>query len=263
MHRLLAITVLAAAAVLPPHLGAQRGGGMRFGGGGTHFGGSGFRGSAGPRGVAGPNFRTFPGSRGSFGHFGGGGFNRGFAFTGVGFGHNPHFRLFAGSCFGCRGRFGRGGFFYPYIYPGYYSSYGYYSPYYDQPFYDQSSYPAYQSSPTVVVQAAPPADYGQNQQLVGEVEGLRQEVQQLRQEQNSRQQPRPSGTQSSASVQVSATVLVFRDGHRSEVHNYAIAGTTLWILNERQAKKVLISELDVPATQAANAERGVEFALPQ
>src|SRR5579859_1734 len=258
MHRLLAITVLAAAAVLPPHLGAQFRGGMRFGGGpvsrGPMF-------SSGPRVMAGPNsrpaFRTFPAPRGSFGfrHFGGGGFNRGFVFTGVGFGHNPHFRLFAGSsCFGCRGRFARRAIFYPYIYPGYYS------PYYDPPFYDQSSYPA---SPTVVVQTTPPADYGQNQQLVEEVEGLRQEVQQLRQEQSSRQQPRPSGTQSSASVQVPATVLVFRDGHRSEIQNYAIAGKTLWVLNERQAKKVLISELDVPATQAANAERGVEFSLPR
>jgi len=217
--------------------------------------------SSGPRVMAGPNFhpafRTFPGPTGSFGfrHFGVGNFNRGFIFTGVGFGHNPHFRVFVGSsCFGCRAHFARRVIFYPPIYPGYYP------PYYDQPFYNQSSYPA---SPTVVVQSSPPADYGQNQQLVEEVEGLRQEVQQLRQEQNSRQQSRPSGTQSSASVQVPATVLVFRDGRRREVQNYAIAGTTLWILNERQATKVLTSELDIPATQAANAERGLEFSIPQ
>jgi len=89
-------------------------------------------------------------------------------------------------------------------------------------------------------------------------------VQQLREEQRARPAP-PSSGQAKATAQLEGptTVLVFRDGKRSEVHNYAITGKTLWIFNERQARKILLSDLDVPATQAANAENGVEFSLPR
>src|SRR5216684_3403927 len=265
MHRLLAITVLAAAAILPPHLGAQFRGGMRFGG-------SGFRGqmvSSGPRVIvpsgSRPVFTTMP-SGASFGfrqRFGGGGFeDRDFddrRFGSVAFGHNPRFRVFLNnSCFGCRRRFVSPAFFYPYLYSGYYPS---------APQYAQQSYP---SNPVVVVVQTPaPASYGQNDQLVQEVEALRAEVQQLREEQSPRQQtpsppsqvkpaPRPS-----AQLEAPATVLVFRDGQRSEVQNYAITGKTLWVFNERQARKILLSDLDLPATQTANAEHGVEFSLPR
>jgi hypothetical protein len=56
--------------------------------------------------------------------------------------------------------------------------------------------------------------------------------------------------------------LVFKDGHRQEVQNYAIIGQTIWVLNEQQAKKVPISTLDVNATRRANQDRDVDFALP-
>jgi hypothetical protein len=59
------------------------------------------------------------------------------------------------------------------------------------------------------------------------------------------------------------TTLVFLDGKTEQVQNYAIAGQTLWVVNERRTRKVLISELNVPATRKANEERGVEFSLPQ
>jgi hypothetical protein len=62
--------------------------------------------------------------------------------------------------------------------------------------------------------------------------------------------------------QTPPTVLVFRDGHRSEVQNYGIVGQTLWVFTERHARKVPLSDLDIPATKAANEERGIEFALP-
>ncbi len=241
MHRLLAIAVLGAAAVLPPHLGAQ------------------FRGSA-PRTMVAPGFhsgfRTFPVSPFGFRHFP----NQGFVFTGIGFGHNPHFRVFVGSpCFNCG--FVRRRFFYP-IYPGYA-----YPAYYPPVDYAQS---AYASQPSMVVQTAP--DYGQSQQLVQEVQALREEVHQLREEESSRQQERQQApsqpgraapSRGSEPIDRPSTVLVFRDGHRSEIQNYAIAGKTLWVFNERQAKKILISELDLSATEAANTERGVEFSVPR
>lgn len=230
-------------------------------------GGARFSAPMGNRMMGGPAFRSMPAGGGfGFRRFGGGFDGRRFGFGGVGFGHHPRFRVFGGGCFGCGGRFARRSFFYPYYsyYPYYPYAYpGYYSPY------DYSDYaqPSYASNPTVVVQTAPANSESsyENEQLVQEVRGLREDVRQLREEQNSRQQPRQTGPQPSASAEEPArtTVLVFRDGHRSEVQNYAIAGKTLWIFNERRANKVLLSDLNIPATRTANSERGVEFSLPQ
>ena len=58
-----------------------------------------------------------------------------------------------------------------------------------------------------------------------------------------------------------ATVLIFRDGHQAEVHNYAAVGQVLWIFSEERARKVPLAELDLDATRKANEERGVEFAV--
>jgi hypothetical protein len=60
-----------------------------------------------------------------------------------------------------------------------------------------------------------------------------------------------------------ATALVFRDQHVEEVHNYAIAGGTLWVLNDQAAKKIPLAQLDLPATVKMNDDRGVDFQVPQ
>jgi len=54
-----------------------------------------------------------------------------------------------------------------------------------------------------------------------------------------------------------------RNGHRSEVQNYGIVGQTLWAFTEQHARKYPISDLDLPATKAANEQRGVEFVVPE
>ncbi len=59
------------------------------------------------------------------------------------------------------------------------------------------------------------------------------------------------------------TVLVFRNGTHMEIQNYAAAGTTLYVFTPPRRKKVLIPDLDIPATVRANKERGVEFRLPR
>lgn len=59
-----------------------------------------------------------------------------------------------------------------------------------------------------------------------------------------------------------ATVLVFKDGHRLEVVNYAIVGETLFDFSADRTHKILISDLDIGATQKANEASGVEFKLP-
>jgi len=59
-----------------------------------------------------------------------------------------------------------------------------------------------------------------------------------------------------------STVLVFKDGHRSEVVNYAIIGSTLFDFAGGRTHKILLADLDLPATQKANEEQGVEFKVP-
>jgi hypothetical protein len=57
------------------------------------------------------------------------------------------------------------------------------------------------------------------------------------------------------------TVLVFRDGRRQEVTNYAIMGNTLYDFDHGR-KMIALAELDLPATIKANDDRGVEFTMP-
>jgi hypothetical protein len=56
-----------------------------------------------------------------------------------------------------------------------------------------------------------------------------------------------------------ATVLVFRDQHSEEVKNYAVVGGTLWVFDEQKARKVPLTDLDIPTTMKQNEERGVTF----
>jgi hypothetical protein len=59
-----------------------------------------------------------------------------------------------------------------------------------------------------------------------------------------------------------ATVLVFKDGHQSDVLNYAIVGDTLFDLAAGRTRKILLADLDLPATSKANDDRGVDFQIP-
>jgi len=61
---------------------------------------------------------------------------------------------------------------------------------------------------------------------------------------------------------VQPTVLVFRDEHKQEVHNYAIVGQTLWNFNPQHTQKIPLADIDIPATTKANDERGITFRLP-
>lgn len=58
------------------------------------------------------------------------------------------------------------------------------------------------------------------------------------------------------------TVLVFRDRHREETQNYAIVGQMLWSFGPQRIEKVALADLDLPATEKANADRGVAFYIP-
>jgi hypothetical protein len=68
------------------------------------------------------------------------------------------------------------------------------------------------------------------------------------------------------------TVLIFRDGHREEVADYAIVGRVIYAhragangsddQNGYGLNNIQVSALDVPATVRTNRENGVNFALP-
>jgi hypothetical protein len=58
------------------------------------------------------------------------------------------------------------------------------------------------------------------------------------------------------------TLLVFKDGHQSEVENYAIFGQTLFDLTPGHRRKIALADLDLVATEKQNDDRGVTFQLP-
>jgi hypothetical protein len=61
---------------------------------------------------------------------------------------------------------------------------------------------------------------------------------------------------------VDPTVLVFKDGHQLEIQNYAVASQTLYDLTAGHRRKIDLAELDLPATEKLNDDRGVVFELP-
>jgi len=63
------------------------------------------------------------------------------------------------------------------------------------------------------------------------------------------------------------TLFIFRDGHHEESNNYSIVAGTIYASNDywmngAWSRKILIADLDVPATMQANQQRGVRFVLP-
>jgi hypothetical protein len=58
------------------------------------------------------------------------------------------------------------------------------------------------------------------------------------------------------------TTLVFKDGHQIQLNNYAIVSQTLYDFTPGHPRKIALSDLDLPATQKQNDDRGVVFELP-
>jgi hypothetical protein len=47
-----------------------------------------------------------------------------------------------------------------------------------------------------------------------------------------------------------------------EVQNYALMGSTVWVLGDQTTRKIPLNDLDLDVTQKLNADRGVEFVAP-
>jgi hypothetical protein len=56
--------------------------------------------------------------------------------------------------------------------------------------------------------------------------------------------------------------LVFKDGHKVEVSNYAIVGTTLFDLTPGHPRHIAVADIDLEATRKENDEHGIIFQLP-
>ena len=201
----------------------------------------------------------FSGHTGSMGHFSG---SR--SFTGHSFGgmHTTGGSKFSGGGFG-PGHFHGGGFRdrrfhqrFAFGYPWYGYGYGYYDPFWWSDSY--SSYDYDQERDQAI------ADEENTLNLREQYVRQREDWQQRRnpEEQDAYARRAPARNQAPAKPDP-ATVLVFRDQHRQEISNYAIAGGTLWVLNEQSARKIPLADLDLDATAKANDERGVEFQLPK
>ncbi len=156
-------------------------------------------------------------------------------------------RPFRGRCFGCsHHRFPR---YYGYgWYPGW--GWGWYDDVGYNDSYSEPDYQAYDYRPNYSAQDQ------QTERLRDEVDRLSDEVAQLREERE--QASKPLAKKESETAE-----LIFRDKHTQEVRNYAIVGQTVWLLDSKTAKKISLSELDIPATIKVNQERGVDFGLPR
>jgi hypothetical protein len=215
---------------------AQRGGGGHAGsGGGFASHSSGFSHSAG--------FSHGAGFSHSAGSFHGGSFSHG---SGVrvqaGRQHGSHFdrrRVFV------RNRFG-----YPY---GLYYPYAGYYPWYLDSFNGQYDDQTNDQPADSYASTDYPGPYREDSGLQRDVQNLSGKIDRLQADVEARNRPK---------AQEPATALVFRDQHVEEVHNYAIAGGTLWVLNDSAAKKIPLAQLDIPATVKMNDDRGVDFQVP-
>jgi len=131
-------------------------------------------------------------------------------------------------------------------------------PYYSMPLYDESSYN--DSRDTEQLERA----NAQVSDLTNQIEQLREELERMGEQQTSPRAaatPAPAVDDSKVEPPVSTT-LVFRDGRRSQVENYAVVGNTLWVFNDQRRTKIPIAELDLKSTQQVNEDRGVDFAIP-
>jgi len=73
--------------------------------------------------------------------------------------------------------------------------------------------------------------------------------------------PTPSEPVEPVTAQPS-TVLIFKDGHQSDVINYAIVGDTLFDFGAGRTRRILLADLDLAATRKANDDLGVDFQIP-
>jgi hypothetical protein len=221
-------------------LSAQHGGGHASGGGhggmashgsfsGGHSSGQAFSGTHSNAGFGAHSF-SGPGSR---------------SFSSRAFNHSGGVRIstygFRNNCYGYSCRYGN-----PWGYAGFYNPYWWSN--------SGSSFDYDQQYQTGLANQM-------NAQSLDE-QRMRQQQDQDAYAQSALPPPRERSEHAELNEAAPATVLVFRDEHKQEVHNYAIVGQTLWNFNPQHTQKIPLSDLDIPATTKENDEHGVDFHVP-
>src|SRR5215813_5586781 len=183
------------------------------------------------------------------------------------FPHHFRQRVFFGGCFN--------GFncFNPFFFPGFGFGFGtgfglgatyvpYYAPYYPPDYY---SSPAQYYPPDYYSMTPPQTSTQENANdvyLAQMLQKLTDEVEAMKNDQKSRSTSAVV-LGPKADTAGPAVVFVFHDGTRITTHNYAIAGQTIWVFSENQARKFRLTDLDRAATEQANAANGIELRLPE
>jgi len=175
-----------------------------------------------------------------------------FGFSGGG-GHHP-FRTTC--CVNTQGYHHRRQGFYPSFYSGYYPVYGYalpYEPEVIEPDAVEAPPPdEYLGGPTIFDRRGPGPSYPGNQEA-----------------QTVPRPPSVGAPETTAAPQPSSvapdqpqTLLVFKDGRKLELQNYAIVGDTLYDLSGGRRHRIALSDLDLKTTIRENDDRGIDFMLP-
>jgi hypothetical protein len=120
----------------------------------------------------------------------------------------------------------------------------------------------YRGGPTIFDRRGTGEDYRRSGEDYRRPQPRDEEDYRPRASEETKQQPLAEQPATEKPVPQKPTVLVFKDGHQSEVLNYAIVGETLYELSEGRSKKVALAELDLSATERQNDERGVDFRVP-
>ena len=120
-----------------------------------------------------------------------------------------------------------------------------------------------QPAPVVVQQAAHVQEVKPANPLLIELQGDRF----VRLTGNDVNPPAAGSAAQPIAAELAPAVLVFRDGRRQEVSSYSIIGPALYAsgsywANGYWTQKILLADLNLPATLEANRERGVNFVLP-
>lgn len=156
-------------------------------------------------------------------------------------GHHGHFRNYGGGYY-----YPYGGYSYAPTYPVYTMDYGtgtYAEDY--QPAEPEPEPPA----PTIFERRPTTRPYAREEQRRDDAYG-----------EPSQRESRPSGVTSVGLEET--TTLVYRDGRKFDIHNYAIVGDSIFNFDGTGPFKTQLAELDVPATIKLNEQNGVIFKLP-
>jgi hypothetical protein len=131
--------------------------------------------------------------------------------------------------------------------------------YYPSSYWDSSGY----ADPNL---GPPPGDYGPDPtaDIAAELGALHREVAEMRQMMTGPPDDPQASGQPIATPPPPAPpplVLVFRDGTRLEVRDFALIGQTLWDLSSHPTRKIAVGQLNLEASIRATEARGAEFPI--